>query len=535
MSSQPSCTVLPLSASGLLSPLMQALAQRDERVREVLGKVPDASGWAASVRARKTFPGFPVEVASAIRRQQAWLGFSPAQERNLLDLEQGRAFTVTTGHQLSVLGGPLFFFIKLAQVIRLSRFAEQMMPDCRVVPVFWMATEDHDLDEITRFRFFGHDLSMAVPEGGLGAVGRLDAAVVAPLREALSAFRDVDAVLALWDRHYVSGRTLSQATRSLVQEVAGAEGLLVLDADDAALKACFAPWMRRELQEQGAQREVEEATRRLSELGLLPSGKGQVTARPINLFYLENLRRTRLVQAEFGVALNDGNKTWSQKEVEEELADHPERFSPNVVLRPLYQEVLLPNLAYVGGPGELSYWLQLTQLFDKEDVPMPLLVLRNSLVYQDFGTCNKWKKLPLGDWDWLLAESVLMEKLLEQAALPEDDFSSIDRSLDGVLDSLKDRLAHADASLGPWAEAEATRIRQQVEQMKGRYRKTRKSSQDLALQHIRKVQQKWLPGGALHERTDNLFQYGSSWPLIWKAALNCGDAEGFSLVAVQES
>jgi hypothetical protein len=206
---------MPLANSGLLSPLMHALALRDERLLQVVGKVPDASGWAAAARSRKGFPGFPAQVGAAIRRQHAALELTPAQERNLKELEEGRAFTVTTGHQLSVLGGPLFFFIKLAQVIRLARFAEEVLPNTRVVPVFWMATEDHDLEEITRFRFYGQDLAMEVPEKGLGAVGRLDAAVVAPLHEALAAFRDVDEVLALWDRHYVPGRTLSQATRSL--------------------------------------------------------------------------------------------------------------------------------------------------------------------------------------------------------------------------------------------------------------------------------------------------------------------------------
>ena len=535
MSIESSCITLPLAKSGLLSPLMHALALRDDRLREVMGKMPDASGWAAAARSRKTFPGFPQMVGKAMRHQHAGLEFTQAQERNLKDLEEGRAFTVTTGHQLSVLGGPLFFFIKLAQVVRLARFAEEALPNSRVVPVFWMATEDHDLEEITRFRFYGQDLAMKVPEKGLGAVGRLDAAVVAPLREALSGFRDVDEVLALWDRHYVPGRTLSQATRSLVQEVAGAQGVLILDADDAALKACFVPWMQRELEKQESHHEVEEATRDLAELGFLPSGKGQVTPRPINLFYLEEQRRNRIVPSEVGFALADGSKTWTHQEMAAELAAHPERFSPNVVLRPLYQEVLLPNLAYVGGPGELSYWLQLPRLFSKMDVPMPLLVLRNSLVWQDLGTMQRWKKLGLGDWDWLSSEPVLQEKLLERAAVADDDFASVDQAMEAVLSDLQRRLHSADASLGPWAEAEATRIRQQVQQMKARYKKARKATQDQAFQHIRKVQQKWLPGGALHERIDNLFQYGAAWPHIWKAALHQGSAEGFSLVAVQES
>jgi uncharacterized protein YllA (UPF0747 family) len=206
-----------------------------------------------------------------------------------------------------------------------------------------------------------------------------------------------------------------------------------------------------------------------------------------------------------------------------------------VVLRPLYQEVLLPNLAYVGGPGELSYWLQLPRFFSKMDVPMPLLVLRNSLVWQDLGTMQRWKKLALGEWDWLLSESVLQEKLLDREAVADDDFASTDQAVEAVLSDLQRRLQGADASLGPWAEAEATRIRQQVQQMKARYKKARKAAQEQAFQHLRKVQQKWLPGGALHERNDNLFQYGAAWPLIWEAALHQGSPEGFSLVAVQES
>ena len=273
-------------------------------------------------------------------------------EMPAVDIRDENTFTVTTGHQLNIYTGPLYVIYKLVSTINLARALQKAYPAQRFVPVYWMATEDHDFEEINHFFAFGTKYEWNTFQKG--AVGRFS----------LSDFPRIPLRNEIFDKAYSEGKNLSEAVKMYMHALFGAEGLVCLDADDVRLKSIFAPIMEADLKQQVHEPIVRATTEKLEALGY----KTQVSARPVNLFELTENDRVRL---ETGDSVDTTQA------------------SPNVILRPLYQEVILPNLAYIGGPAEVAYWLQLKGVFDTVNEVYPLIQVRSSLLFIDAITAKK--------------------------------------------------------------------------------------------------------------------------------------------------
>ena len=275
---------------------------------------------------------------------------SEAVKSNIHSLSSQNCFTVCTGHQLCLFSGPLYFIYKIASAITLAKKLTERYPDKTFVPVYWMATEDHDFEEINHFRFKGERIQWETKQEG--AVGRMHLKEVTPAYKHFSSLLSdyglhAEQLRQLFDKAYLTASTLADATRILVHELFSSYGVVVIDGDDTALKRLFIPTIKKELQEVFSSKEVEEQSNKLA-----AHYKIQVNSREINLFYLQEGSRARIVKEGNTYFVNETALSFSEKEILEELENHPERFSPNVLLRPLYQETILPNLAYIGGGGE---------------------------------------------------------------------------------------------------------------------------------------------------------------------------------------
>jgi bacillithiol biosynthesis cysteine-adding enzyme BshC len=268
-------------------------------------------------------------------------------------LKSENTFTITTGHQLGIAGGPLFFIYKIITAIK---FAKQLNHQCaneKFVPVFWMASEDHDFAEIASVNVFNNKLTWNNPAVA-GACGELSTNSLNELIEALKKINgdtanaiDLNRILS---DCYQTGLTLAEATRKFVYAILGEYGVVVIDANDTRLKKAFTTFMRDELLNHTAHQKVGESSERLAQ-----KYKPQVFPREVNLFFKDNNLRERIVALEDGTYSVNNTDLFFPKDVFFEMLDkHPERFSPNVIMRPLYQETILPNIAYVGGAGELA-------------------------------------------------------------------------------------------------------------------------------------------------------------------------------------
>ncbi len=418
-------------------------------------------------------------------------------------LRDDKTYTITTGHQLCLFTGPLYFIIKILQTIKLADQMNSESEEYQFVPVFWLASEDHDFAEINHAHLFGKTISWPDAQGGKVGAYNLDSIdpIVESMNEILGKGENAEYLKKLFKDSYSKSHNLVSATRNLVHELFSERGLIILDGDDVSLKRQFTSHIKKEISEKVI---FSEHTDTLKNFG--NKYKIQVNPRPINLFYLDTGKRSLIEEKTGEYKLKDQDKTWTKEKLLNEVEEHPERFSPNVVLRPLYQEKILPNICYVGGQAEISYWLQLESSFERFQLPFPLLNLRNSIMWLDKPKLKKLNKLKVTIQDLFIDESLITKKLVEFEHLDE----SFDRDIDDVnkaFQAISSKIENIDASMKPLVLAEGRKIEKQLEQLKGRILKAEKVKNEERLNSFWNLYEKVFPGGSLHERYDNFAPY----------------------------
>jgi bacillithiol biosynthesis cysteine-adding enzyme BshC len=418
---------------------------------------------------------------------------------NIEDLENDSSFTITTGHQLSIFTGPIFLIYKILHVIRLCEELEKEYKQYRFIPLFWMASEDHDLEEVRSVDVYGKTLFWETEQQG--AVGRMNTTGMGALKDTLRSFfegkehEDLDHILSTY-----KGHTQSESFMRLIHELFGSYGLLCLDGDNRALKKSFIPIMKKELKEGFSHRKVEEVSRDLQGEGF----KVQVKSRGVNLFYFNDIERNRIVRESEGFYLK-GEGHVSQSATLELLEKYPERFSPNVILRPLYQEFILPNVCYVGGVGELSYWIQLKGVFDEARISYPLLHTRTSMLYIDETGARKMEKANIQLEELFLDKEALKFKKIKDQAKEELDFSAIDAMMKELEVHLAEKILSIDHGLEKYAESELVKLRKQIEGIKEKLRRSIKQRHDIQMNTIDQLFSKLFPNSVMQERVLNIF------------------------------
>ncbi len=367
-----------------------------------------------------------------IREQYEGLEMGTAVEQHLEWLGETQSFTLTTGHQLVLMGGPLFTVYKVLSVIKLAAQLRAQHPEHKVLPVFWIHTEDHDFEEVNHC-FAAYDDKRVYPGNFQGAVGTHE--IEAEIETLLADWPET------WRACYAPGRSWAYAFRCLMHQLFGKYGLLILDAAHPALKARFREVLQAEIAEPVTEQLVQDYSVALVKAGF----SQQITPRPVNLFYLDAAGRDRLVRANGQVGIKGRNQLFSAQEIKALIEAHPERFSPNVSLRPLYQEMILPNLAYVGGWGELSYWMQLKGVFDHFGVNFPLLLPRMSATVVTAEQKAAWEALGFSLPDLKRPLSALYTQYLPQV-WDDDEFSRLEGEILQQIAALRD---HIEGALSP--------------------------------------------------------------------------------------
>ncbi len=425
----------------------------------------------------------------------------PKVQENIDSLLNENTFTVVTGHQLVALTGPLYFIYKIAHVIRSTEELKKQYPTNHFVPVFWMATEDHDYEEIKSLHLFNKTFIWETNQ--TGPVGKFD---LNGWDDLIHEFSDLfknnpdSEVFTLLKKF--NGATYGEAFFQLVHQLFNEYGLVILDADQRELKQLFVPYMQKELKEHFSEKAILKTTDKLIQKG----GKQQITPRNINLFFMQNGIRERLDLAPDGSIEIASKGKFTLEEINQMLLENPAYFSPNVSLRPLYQEVILPNLCYVGGSGEINYWLQLKEVFDVAAIIFPLLQTRNSVLWIDALISEKITKLNLKPIDLFKETSVLTKAYLEENAADEVDFSTLDEQLANLKKTLIATTLSIDPNMENFAQAEGVRLEKQLEQIKDRLYKTVKGKHDKNLKTIVQIKERLFPSNSMQERYTNLFQ-----------------------------
>lgn len=469
------------------------------------------NGFQEVINQRKHFPVDRTLLLSVLQRQYQALGISlPVNEHILLN---ENTYTVTTAHQPTLLTGPLYHIYKIASTIHLARALSQSLSGQTVVPVFVIGGEDHDWEEVNHFNLFGRRYQWERPASG--SCGRLSLEgldkVIETITELFSNTPFGTGIKEMLNSCLERATNYGQFHHMLIHSLFGHQGLVVINMDDPELKKEFVPLMEKEIREQFSIKYVPPTQSELESAGF----KAQAFCRPLNLFYMTDGMRERLDVTEGGIKRLESNITYSVEEAIEELNHHPERFSPNVIMRPLYQETILPNLAYIGGGGEIAYWLERKSQFAAAGVHFPMLIRRNSLMLIDAGTSAQMQKADI-TWEDLLSNfDTIVKSYLKRHSQAELSFEDEQQLIKTAYENLAAKAEKIDPTLAKAILAEETKQTKQFEQLGSRLMRAEKQLQDTNLKRIQKLKEKLFPENGLQERHENFLsfyaQYGPEW------------------------
>jgi bacillithiol biosynthesis cysteine-adding enzyme BshC len=410
-------------------------------------------------------------------------------------------YTVTTGHQLNIFTGPLYFIYKIVTAIKLCRELKEAHPDKDFVPVYWMASEDHDFAEINYTNIGGKKVHWWYEASG--ATGRINPDT---MRQALNQYKGVLGIDGhshelgeMVETAYTAFDKLADATRYLVNALFGRYGLVIIDADDHRLKQSFAPIIERDIIEQNSFKNISDVNEKLQQLGV----HIQVNPREINFFYLKDQLRERLVFEDEVYKVNNTNISFSEEELKQEIATAPERFSPNVVMRPLYQECILPNIAYIGGGAEVVYWLELKSNFDFYEVDFPILILRNSGLVIRKETAAKIKSMELAPADIFKSTDEIKNSWVKKHSSHDLTLAEEWREMERAFEKIKLRSHKIDPTLAPSAAAVQARLKHAMDNFQKKLIKAEKRNYQTRLEQIEHIKDDLFPKNSLQERQEN--------------------------------
>jgi bacillithiol biosynthesis cysteine-adding enzyme BshC len=491
--------------SGYFSALMNDYLDQKPNLKELYNRFPKLENFEGQINEKQNNfdDSSRVVLVSVLQKQYQNLAASDLTKEYIEALANSNTFTVTTGHQLNLFSGPLYFLYKIISAINLAKALKAKYPTYNFVPIYWMATEDHDFEEINYFNFNGKKFRWN--KDSAGPVGKLSTEGLSEFFEIYSneigSGSNANDLKKLFQEAYLNHANLTEATRHLANALFGEYGLVILDADNSELKKAFIPFAKEELVHQTSFKKVMETTEKLKNYTI------QVNPREINLFYLENNLRERIVLENGTYRINNTKIEFSETEILSLLENHPEKFSPNVIMRPLYQEVILPNLCYIGGGGEIAYWLELKSFFESAKITFPILLLRNSVLLATEKQIKKADKLELTWKDLFSKQTDLINAKTTQLSDFSIDLTSQKEQLRKQFTALFEIANQTDKSfLGAVKAQEAKQIKG-LENLEKRLLKAQKRKLSDELQRIADLQNELFPNHGLQERQANFSEF----------------------------
>jgi len=474
---------------------------------------PDWDGFRTLLQNKKVI-GDRALLAQVLTKQYQPIFQFAAQDlkrvQNNIDLlKSPNTYTITTGHQLNIFAGPLYFIYKIVTAIKLARQLKEKFPEKNFVPVYWMASEDHDFAEINYTNIGGKKVHWWYEASG--ATGRIDPVT---MRQALNQYKGVlgldhhaGELADIVENAYVKFDKLADATRYLVNALFGQYGLVIIDADDHDLKKQFAHIIEEDIIEQHSSKNIETTNEQLKKLHV----HIQVNPREINFFYLSDGLRERIVFEDDLYKVLNTEISFTKEELQKEVQTSPEHFSPNVVMRPLYQEYILPNIAYVGGGAEVVYWLELKSNFEYYKVDFPILILRNSGLIISRQSASKITRMELELNELFKSTDAIKTNWIKQHSDHELSLKEEWSELQQTLEKIKLRSSKIDPTLAQSTSAIQARLEHAIDRLEKKLVRAEKRNYHTRLEQIDHIKAELFPKDSLQERTENFGLFYVKW------------------------
>ncbi|MEX1054661.1 MAG: bacillithiol biosynthesis cysteine-adding enzyme BshC [Rhodothermales bacterium] len=509
---------LPYSELNDFPSLFQDYCTRYDAVAEYFsGNFRDPEARRRAVDRTLAKPRDRETLVRVLLEQNGRWGLDDRTRENIETLRRPDSSVVITGQQVGIFLGPIYTVLKTITTLQL---AEQLSREVSkpVVPVFWLGAEDHDFDEMAGVMLLRENQPIDVRYGReAGGVGE-NAGPVGRIRmneEVARLVAEVDGILPPSDfkaelmsavgEAYRPGRTFADAFALLMRRLFSGTGLVLISSDDERLKRLAAPLFRKEVEEdEGVTAGVRDVSSRLAK-----TYHEQVQARPANLFLMEEGERLPIDASDGQFSVRDRNRLLSREELLKLIDDSPEKFSPNVVLRPLMQDLLLPTAIYVGGPAEISYFAQYRRAYEWAEIPMPLIYPRASMTILESKIARVLEKygLDVGDFgedlEKLFHRVVISQMEVDAAKI----FQAAGRHLHEAVNLLKPDLEKIDRTLVKSAESTRAALLAEFEKLKAKVVRAEKHSHDEVRDQLQKAQANLFPAGVFQERALSILYF----------------------------
>jgi bacillithiol biosynthesis cysteine-adding enzyme BshC len=504
---------IPFSSTHVFSKLINDYIEGKGTALDFVQYAPNSEGYRAAIEGRKKHPINRGLLFDVLTKQYSNLPQENAVNNQIALLKKDNTFVVTTAHQPNLFTGPLYFFYKIIHSIQLAASLKAAFPECNFVPVYYMGSEDADLDEVGSFNLDQTKCQWVTKQSG--AIGRMqvDDALLILLKQLESYWTILpqgQKALEILKEAYQKGKTISEATLSFVHAFFGAKGLLVLQPDDAALKAAFIPVMEKELLTGFSHQAIQPTIAALSK-----DYHVQSEGRSINLFYLKDNLRARIEKQGDQYIVVDSAIQFTEAEIIAELNQYPERFSPNVILRGVFQETILPGVVFVGGGGELAYWMELKNVFQAVGVHYPLLQLRNSFLLMSQKQAEQWSAMQFEEQDLFKPILELEIAYVKKHTNTKLDLQDQLNQLSSLYTNIKNQVVQVDASLGSHTENLAKQANAKLVALEKKMLRAERRKQAVDIQRIHRIKKELFPQDNLQEREAHFSQWVGQYDLSW--------------------
>ena len=504
---------IPFSSTHVFSTLINDYLEGKGNAMDFVQYTPNLEGYRSAIEGRKKNPINRTLLFDVLTKQYSNLPQEKAVNDKLALLKKDTTFVVTTAHQPNLFTGPLYFFYKIIHAIQLATSLKATFPDYDFVPVYYMGSEDADLDEVGAFNLDQKKCQWVTKQ--TGAIGRMqvDDALLGLLKQLESYWSILPQghkALEILKNAYQKGNTISEATLSFVHAFFGSKGLLVLQPDDTALKAAFIPVMEKELLTSFSHETIQPTIAALSK-----DYHVQSEGRSINLFYLKDSIRARIEKQGEQFIVVDTDIQFTEKEIIAELHQYPERFSPNVILRGVYQETILPGVVFVGGGGELAYWMELKNLFQQLGVHYPLLQLRNSFLLIRQKQSDQWAAMQFEEQDLFKPILELEVAYVKKHATQALDLQDQINNLSTLYSTIKNEVLKVDPTLGTHADNLAQQAKAKLLALEKKMVRAEKRKQSVDIQRIHRIKKELFPQDNLQEREEHFSRWVGQFDLSW--------------------
>jgi len=520
---------------GVSSPaLAERYRQGDARLRDLFGSHPSiAEDWRKRAQLLDRTEAGRIEkseLASVLRDYQARLVPSEAVDRSIEELARPGSLAVVGGQQAGLFGGALLIAYKAISVIQAARHAESLLGR-KVVPVFWIAGEDHDFDEANHLYVANAEgkprrVRLDRPDGARHSVSRTpltEEQWTAAIEQLAETLPDSEFKPGLLDRlrgYSGDAPTLTLAFARLLSEWFGPEGLVLLDADDPKLRRLEAPMFRRLIEDnESLEHALKQGEEKVGELGY--SVQAPLAQSCANLFLHSEHGRLLLFREENGFADKKKLRAYSREELLA-LADRsPEALSNNALTRPMMQEYVLPVLATVLGPSEIAYWAGLGQAFGQFSLELPILVPRQSFTYLEPGIDKLLSKYEVTVTDIMSGGERLRDEWLQAQDKwrLEERFEEVRAGIAALYAPLLDTLAEIQPALGDLGGVNQGRLMEQIAYLEKRAADAVAKQHDVSLRQWDRMRESLWPLGKPQERTLGtlhfLNRFGPNWLKEW--------------------